>query len=201
MPEDLVQLLHEDVMTAVSEEELFSDIFDSYNDADTLDPLARTLYSDYSTVADFYLRRNDLNRSLGLETRYPFFDVKLVELCARVPSRLKIKGWFDTKYIMKKAVEPWLPREIVYRKDKLGHSIPLKNWIRDHPYVKEFVGDLLSQDRLRRRGLVNPEFVKKMWDDHMAMNVNNSHRLWSLAVIELWFDKHAHVRSFSTGNS
>jgi asparagine synthase (glutamine-hydrolysing) len=191
MPEDLVRLLHEDVMAAVSEEELFSDISDSYDEADTLDPLGQTLYSDYSTVADFYLRRNDLNRSLGLETRYPFFDVKLVELCARVPSRLKIKGWFDTKYIMKKAVEPWLPKEIVYRKDKLGHSIPLKNWIRDHPYVQEFVGDLLSQDRLRRRGIVNPKFVKKMWDDHMAMTVNNSHRLWSLAVLELWLDRHS----------
>jgi asparagine synthase (glutamine-hydrolysing) len=174
MPEDLVRLLHEDVMAAVSEEELFSDISDSYDEADTLDPLGQTLYSDYSTVADFYLRRNDLNRSLGLETRYPFFDVKLVELCARVPSR---------------------------RKDKLGHSIPLKNWIRDHPYVQEFVGDLLSQDRLRRRGIVNPKFVKKMWDDHMAMTVNNSHRLWSLAVIELWFDKHTHTGGFGTGNS
>jgi len=38
---------------------------------------------------------------------------------------------------------------------------------------------------------VNPEFVKKMWDDHMAMTVNNSHRLWSLAVLELWLDKHS----------
>jgi asparagine synthase (glutamine-hydrolysing) len=191
MPEDLARLLSEDVMAAVSEEQLFSDITDTYNEADTLDPLAQTLYSDYFTVADFYLRRNDLNRSLGLETRYPFFDVKLIELCARVPSRLKIKGWFDTKYIMKKAIEPWLPTEIVYRKDKLGHSIPLKNWIRDNPYVHEFVGDLLSKDRLGRRGLVDPEYVRKMWDDHMTLKVNNSHRLWSLAVLELWMDRHS----------
>jgi hypothetical protein len=48
---------------------------------------------------------------------------------------------------------------------------------------------------------VNPKFVKKMWDDHMAMTVNNSHRLWSLAVIELWFDKHTHTGGFGTGNS
>ena len=97
-------------------------------------------------MVDFYLRRNDLNRSFGLQTRYPFLDPQLVDFCARIPSKMKIRGWFDSKYIMKKAIEPWLPHEIVYRKDKLGHSIPLKNWIRDNKHVREFVGDLISED-------------------------------------------------------
>ncbi len=88
--------------------------------------LGQTLYSDYFTVVDFYLRRNDLNRTFGLQTRYPFLDPVLVEFCARIPSKYKVRGWFDSKHIMKKAIEPWLPHEIVYRKDKLGTQHPAK---------------------------------------------------------------------------
>jgi asparagine synthase (glutamine-hydrolysing) len=197
LEEELKRLLRAEVAHSIDSESLFSDILRTYAESDSLDYLGQTLYSDYFTVVDFYLRRNDLNRSLGLETRYPFLDVELVELCARIPSKLKIHGWFDTKYIMKKAVEPWLPREIVYRKDKLGHSIPMKNWIRENNYVRDFVGDLLSRERLKRRGLVNPDYVSRLWDDHMASRVNNSHRLWSLAVLELWLDRHKNFLSMA----
>jgi asparagine synthase (glutamine-hydrolysing) len=190
LPEDLREVLQPEVSEAIDSESLFADILETYSEADAKDPLGQTLYSDYFTVVDFYLRRNDLNRSLGLETRYPFLDIELVELCAQIPSNLKIRGWFDTKYIMKKAVEPWLPREIVYREDKLGHSIPMKNWIRDNDFVRDFVGDILASDRLKRRGLVNASYVRRLWDDHMTSQVNNSHRLWTLAVLELWLEKH-----------
>jgi len=191
LEDDLAKLLNNDVMTGVTAESLFSDIIDTYREADAPDALGQTLYSDYFTVVDFYLRRNDLNRSFGLQTRYPFLDPALVEFCARIPSKYKVRGWFDSKHIMKKAIEPWLPHDIVYRKDKLGHSIPLKNWIRDNKHVREFVGDLISEPRLRARGLVRPEYVARMWEDHMASRVNNSHRLWSLAVLELWLDRHS----------
>lgn len=184
--EDLRGLLNSDVAASIDADSLFGDVIETYRAADSDELLDRTLYSDYQTIVDFYLRRNDLNRYLGLETRYPFFDIPLVELCAKVPSSLKIAGWFDTKYIMKKTIEPWLPHEIVYRKDKLGHSIPLKNWLRDDPGVREFVGDLVSASKLEARGLVDPGYVRKLWDEHMKMTANHSHRLWALAVFELW---------------
>ena len=91
---------------------LYRDVF-AFN-AEARDPqlLNRCLYSDYQTIIDFYLRRNDLIRSFGIEIRYPLFDHELVEYCARIPLSLKIRGWFDTKYIMRKAMEPVLPHEI-----------------------------------------------------------------------------------------
>jgi asparagine synthase (glutamine-hydrolysing) len=190
LPEDLSALLNPDIAANIDHRRLFGDLVQQYAEADTNDALGQTLYADYLTVVDFYLRRNDLNRSVGIQTRYPFFDRELVELCARIPSSLKIKGWFDTKYIMKRAIEPWLPGEIVFRKDKLGHSIPLKNWMRDNSFVRDFMGDMLSQDRLARRGIINPQYVQRLWSDHQASRVNNSHRLWTLAVLELWLDEH-----------
>lgn len=150
------------------------------------DVLSRSIYSDYQTVVDFYLRRNDLIRRLGITVRYPLLDHELVEFCAKMASTLKIKGWFDTKYIFKKTMEGVLPDTIIYRKDKLGHSIPLKNWIRDDRKVKEMVLDYVSGDTLRRRGLFRPEYIAALTNDHMAKRRNNSHRLWTLAVLEMW---------------
>jgi asparagine synthase (glutamine-hydrolysing) len=190
LPEDLPNLMTSEVAAEVDSVKLFEYLLTLYSEADAEDALGRTLYADYFSVVDFYLRRNDLNRSLGIQTRFPFFDKDLVDLCAKVPSALKIKGWFDTKYIMKRAIEPWLPAEIVFRKDKLGHSIPLKNWMRDNSHVREFVGDTIATDRLKRRGLIDPKYVKRLWDDHMASKMNNSHRLWTLCVLELWLDEH-----------
>ena len=195
--DDLQELLNSNTALSVDAHALFGDVIQTYSDADSAELLDRTLFSDYQTIVDFYLRRNDLNRVSGLETRYPFFDIELVELCAKIPSNMKIHGWFDTKYIMKKAIEPWLPHEIVYRKDKLGHSIPLKNWLRDEPVVRDFVMDLVCPRRLESRGIVNPTYVARLWDEHTKMKANHSHRLWALAVFELWMQVNAD--SASTG--
>lgn len=190
MLEDIERLIRKDFAETIDIGTLFDDVVESYEGADSAGLLEQTLYSDYKTIVDFYLRRNDLNRHLGIETRYPLLDFELVELCARIPSKLKTTGWFNTKHIMKKAIEPWLPHQIVYRKDKLGHSIPLKNWLRDNSHVRQFVRELLDEDRISRRGIIDPRMIKKQWEDHMELRSNNSHRLWALAVLELWLDAH-----------
>jgi asparagine synthase (glutamine-hydrolysing) len=83
-----------------------------------------------------------------------------------------------------------LPDAIVHRKDKLGHSIPFKNWLRDEDAVKSFVLDALSSNGLGRRGLVDNAYVKRLWDAHQSHRQNHSHRLWSLTVLELWLRAH-----------
>jgi len=187
---ELQQLLGADVYEVVRGHDPYEEILQYNAEADGNDLLSRCLYSDYQTIVDFYLRRNDLNRMYGLETRYPMLDHKLVEFCASMPTAMKIRGWFDTKYIFKKAMERTLPHDIVYRKDKLGHSIPLKNWMRDHAGVREFVLDLLSRDTINKRGIFQPAYVSGLIDDHMKKRRNNSHRLWTLAVLEMWLRKH-----------
>ena len=188
-PAELGALLADAVSDAVKSEDLYADIRGCNREAQGLGHLNRSLYSDYHTVMDFYLRRNDINRGFGLETRYPMLDHELVEFCATIPASMKIHGWFDTKYIFKKAMEPVLPREIVHRKDKLGHSIPLKNWMRDDPRVRDFVLDHLSESMVRKRGFFRPEYINELIRQHMDRRRNNSHRLWTLAVLEMWYEK------------
>ena len=189
-PADLRALLSDDAYQTIVSENLYDDILSRNREVQGLDHLSHSLYSDYNTVLDFYLRRNDINRSFGLETRYPMLDHELVEYCARIPMSLKIRGWFDTKYIFRKSMEPVLPDKIVHREDKLGHSIPLKNWLRDKPQVKEFILDHLSEETIRKRGYFNVSYINGMINEHMTMKRNNSHRLWTLAVLEMWMRVH-----------
>lgn len=196
-PHELQSVLHPDVWENVEEDGIFDDILRINKQADVDDPLHRSIYSDYQTQVDFYIRRNELNRGVGLETRYPLLDLELVEFCATIPSALKIHGWFDTKYIFHNAMDGVLPDGIVHRDDKLGHSIPMKNWLRDEPVVRDFILSYLSEDTLRARGLFRPEAVRVMIKEHLERRRNNSHRLWALATVEMWFQHHLESRHAS----
>lgn len=189
-PADLRALLSDDAHHSIASENLYDDMLSRNGEVQGLDHLSHSLYSDYNTVMDFYFRRNDINRVFGLETRYPLLDHELVEFCARIPMSMKIRGWFDTKYIFRKSMEPVLPHKIVHREDKLGHSIPLKNWLRDKSQVKEFILDHLSEETISKRSFFNKSYINNLINDHMSKKRNNSHRLWTLAVLEMWFRAH-----------
>jgi asparagine synthase (glutamine-hydrolysing) len=79
-----------------------------------------------------------------------------------------------------------LPDVIRERRDKLGHSVPLKNWLRGDGRLAARVAEVLAPDAIRRRGLFRPEAVARMLSEHRRMRENHSHRIWSLYVLEMW---------------
>ena len=109
-------------------------------------PLNRLLYVDFKTfMPALNLDTTDkTSMAANLEVRAPFLNVELVELAARIPSHLKIKG-IKRKYILKKAVEQILPKEIIWRK-KAGFSAPVRSWLRGA--LRPLVEDLLSEETL-----------------------------------------------------
>jgi len=111
-----------------------------------------------------------------------------VEFVAKIPSSLKLRG-AQTKYILHKTMTGILPDEIVFRKDKLGHSVPFKNWLREMPEIKTFVLDTLSPNAINKRAYFKYNFVNKLLEEHFKRKKNNSHRLWALLVLELWLQK------------
>jgi asparagine synthase (glutamine-hydrolysing) len=148
--------------------------------------LSRSLYSDYHTLVDFYLRRLGLLRAFSLESGLPLLDYRLVEYAAKIPSYLKIRGLSHTKYIYKKVLEKVLPREILYDRPKLGHSVPMKNWLRDNAKLQEYLAEFLSDASLEKRGFFRPHVVRRLVEEHIRKRQNHSHRLWGLLVLELW---------------
>ena len=119
----------------------------------------------------------------GLEARSPLLDHELMEWAARIPSAQKMRGGI-TKSILKSALEPFLPKEILYR-PKMGFGVPIDQWLKGE--LKEFAYDTLLSTQARQRGLITPAYVKTMLDEHCGGVRLHHTRLWALLMLELWF--------------
>jgi asparagine synthase (glutamine-hydrolysing) len=170
---------------------MFDGMIQVNNEADGKDQLSRSLYSDYQTLVAFYLRRLRLLGAFSLESRPPLLDYRLVEYAARIPSQLKIKGLSETKFIYRKALEPVVPRRILYDRPKLGHSVPLKNWLREDPTARSLVTDTLCDGTSSHRGLFRRDYINRILREHASKTHNHSHRIWGLLVLELWLRAHS----------
>ena len=148
------------------------------------DPLAQQQYVDIKTylVDDILTKVDRMSMAVSLEARVPLLDYRIVELAVNLPPQMKLyRG--ETKRILKQAMAGRLPHEVL-NKPKQGFSIPLKNWLRDP--LKPMMMDLLSPEKIQRRGYFNPECVSRWVSEHMNGTMNHSHRLWALMVFELW---------------
>ena len=160
------------------------DAYDGYDGPD--DGLSAHIYADYTGLTPYYFHRLRLMRRFGLEVRCPFYDRELVEFGARIPAKKKLEKIETTKRLFRQAMEGVLPDEINHRKDKLGHSIPLKNWIRDDGPLAARVAELCSPQAVRERGIFRDDVVSRLIDEHRERRHNHSHRIWSIYVLELW---------------
>ena len=100
--------------------------------------------------------------AVGVEVRTPFLDLDLVEFSAKIPNRLKQKGSIG-KWVFKKAMEPYLPKDIIYR-PKTGFGAPLRTWIKND--LREMLKDLLSSDSINKRGLFSAKAVQQLIVDN-----------------------------------
>jgi asparagine synthase (glutamine-hydrolysing) len=122
----------------------------------------------------------------SVEVRVPFIDKKVVEFGMSIPGKYKYKNQ-ESKYILKKAAEGFLPREIIYR-PKASFGAPIRSWIsRD---LRPMVDDLLSEKRVRERGIFQYEFVKKMIEDDRKGIHDNAYQIYHLLTLELWFNEY-----------
>ena len=188
--QELKQLCTASVFEAVNGFDPSLQLRDIYREADGADALSRTLYGDYYSVVGFYLRRMELIREFGVEGRLPLLDYRLVDYAARIPSEWKISKNGDTKVLLHKVMTGELPDEIVFRTDKLGHSVPMKNWMREDRVVRELFYEYLGDDAIKRRGLFDANYVRQLKNEHHSRAHNHSHRLWALLMLELWCRAH-----------
>lgn len=134
-------------------------------------------------LADHNLIYTDkMSMAVGVEVRVPFLDLDLIELAARIPDRFKQRGRVG-KWVLKKAMEPHLPRDVIYR-PKTGFGAPLRRWMRHE--LRELLGDLLSEESLRRRGLFDPRAVQRLIADNDVGRRDAAYTLLSLLCIEIW---------------
>ena len=147
------------------------------------DPLERLLALEQRFfLADHNLIYTDkMSMAAGVETRVPFLDLDLVEFAARIPARFKQRGR-EGKWVLKKVMEPHLPHEVIFR-PKTGFGAPLRRWMRVE--LRELLAGVLSERRLRQRGLFEPGAVQRL----ISGKVDASYTLLSLLCIELWCER------------
>ena len=147
-------------------------------------PLRKMLYLEGKHfLADHNLNYGDkMSMASGVEVRVPFLDPDLVALAASLPDGLKQHGTVG-KWIFKKAMEPVLPHDVIYR-PKTGFGVPLRRWLRHE--LRPRVEEVLSESSLRRRGILDPAAVARLRKDDAAGRVDGTYPIFSFLCLELW---------------
>ncbi len=149
-----------------------------------LDPLSRIQYVDIKTylVDDILTKVDRASMAHSLEVRVPLLDHEVVEFAASIPPCFKLRGG-SGKYILKKALEGFVPGEILHR-PKMGFSVPLALWFRDG--IRElFEGTVLSDESFLS-GIFDLDAVRVWWHRHQRGVQDYSYHFWALLVLERW---------------
>jgi asparagine synthase (glutamine-hydrolysing) len=159
--------------------------FSQVKDSDFLNQM---LYLDTKIfMASLNLTYNDkMSMASSVEVRVPFLDRELAEFVAwNVPPRLKLKGLFrpTTKYIFREAMKDILPHEVLSQ-PKAGFAAPIDYWLAHD--LKEMTDDLLSESRIRQRGLFRPEAVRGFVEQHRRGAQDWSMQIWQFLTLEIW---------------
>jgi asparagine synthase (glutamine-hydrolysing) len=153
------------------------------------EPADRAMGLDLQTyLPDDLLRMGDrMSMAHSLELRVPFCDHHLLAFALAVPAAMRLSGW-RLKGFMRRALTSVLPRPVVSGA-KQGFRVPLARWLRKE--LREMVNDLLSDEAVRRRGYVRPEYVRWLVAQHEHGERNFADQLYALLVLELWHQNQA----------
>ncbi len=150
-------------------------------DADTL--LNKLLYVDMKTyLHELLMKQDQMSMAASIESRVPFLDHKLVEFTARLPERMKLRGW-TTKYILRRSMKGILPEEIL-RRPKMGFPVPVGAWFRGR--FRSVIDEYVLSERAMSRGLFDAAFVSRLVEQHQSGASNHAERLWALVNFEMW---------------
>jgi asparagine synthase (glutamine-hydrolysing) len=150
--------------------------------APTDHPLSLVQYLDLKTylVGDILTKVDRASMAHALEVRVPILDHKLVEWMSSLPPALKLHGR-EGKYLLKGALEPHLPHDILYR-PKMGFSIPLSSWFRGP--LRQQLRERVLGDTLVGTGMFDRGYLAQLVDQHQSGRRDYSSPLWALLMFE-----------------
>ena len=150
--------------------------------APTDHPLSLVQYMDMKTylVGDILTKVDRASMAHSLEVRVPLLDHKFVEWISGLPPQMKMRGT-EGKYIFKKALQPHLSNDILYRK-KMGFAVPLASWFRGP--LRERVHNAILGDKLADTNIFERKFLQQLVDHHQSGRRDYSAPIWSLLMFE-----------------
>ncbi|HYT53528.1 MAG TPA: asparagine synthase (glutamine-hydrolyzing) [Verrucomicrobiae bacterium] len=192
-------LLTPDIRRELAGHDAYEDVDRYIQESGLTKELERILY----LAMKLYLQDNNLvtvdraSMANGLEVRCPLLDKDVVEFVCRLPMKYKLNR-FTTKYLLKRAAEGMLPRNIIHRQ-KRGFGIPLAKWLTTD--LKDFMLDYLSEERIRKQGIFHYPSVKKLIDEQFAKTNDHREPLWTLLVFQTWYERYLDGSASAKANS
>ena len=159
-----------------------------FADSSRFDFTSQCLYADLRVwLAGNNLHKLDaMSMAHSLEARVPYLDQKLVEFLMSVPPSVKFKG-YQTKYLLKKAMQGLVPREVIERK-KAGWHLPLAGWFR-YP-LKDFLTGRFRDGSNGFFKVFRKDAVEKLLGEHFRGEKNHSFKIWGLLSLQEWFRRY-----------
>jgi asparagine synthase (glutamine-hydrolysing) len=180
-PDEKAQLLSRDFQASLGDYDSIGVLQHHYDRAGTDDLLSRIQYVDIKTYLpdDILAKVDRASMAVSLEVRAPLLDHQLIELMAKIPSSLKLRGTTG-KYVFKKAMASVLPAEILKRR-KQGFAVPLAQWFRKE--LRDLSHEVIFT---QEDGILNKDYLKKIWAEHQDCTYDRSAHLWSILMYREW---------------
>ena len=131
---------------------------------------------------DILVKVDRASMGVSLESRVPLLDHRVVEMAWRLPEDVKLRNGVG-KWILRQVLYRYVPKDLVERQ-KMGFAVPIDAWLAGP--LREWACDLVSEERLRRQGYLEPALVQRMLHEHLSGRISRSAQLWNVLMFQAW---------------